>query len=111
MPEFLEGATLLKHPDFRPEREVRIVAIPGSKTLSDLAHKEHPGEFMTLPLPDVRLRPDGTQRRYIPLFEYLGLKLPMNRIIVGPSGNQSENAEFARSLVSGVPVTCSHGIS
>jgi hypothetical protein len=106
VPEFLAGATLLKGADFRPEREVRIVAIPGSKRLSEQAAKEHPDAFKIMPLPEVRTRP-GTTRRYIPIFEALGLKLPIKRVIVGPSRRQEENAAIARSLVGDVPVSCS----
>jgi hypothetical protein len=106
VPEFLAGATLLKSATFRREREVRIVAIPGSRRLRDRAAKEHPNEFKVMPLPDVRTRP-GTTRRYIPIFEDLGLKLPIKRVIVGPSRRQEENAAFARSLVGDVSVFCS----
>ena len=105
VPEFLEGATLLKGAAFRPEREVRVVAIPGSKHLSDQAVKEH-SDFKVMPLPMVRTRP-GTTRRYVSIFEDLGLMLPIKRVIVGPSCRQKENAAFARSLVGDVPVSLS----
>jgi hypothetical protein len=107
VPEFLAGATLLKGAAFRPEREVRIIAIPGTKRLSDQAVKEHEDNFKVMPLPEVRTR-SQTARRYVPIFEALGLKLPIKRVIVGPSRRQEENAAFARSLVGDVPVSCSH---
>ena len=106
VPEFLAGTTLLKGAGFRPEREVRIVAIPGSQSLSNQAAKEHPDDFKIMPLPEVRTRP-GTARRYVQIFETVGLALPIKRVIVGPSSRQEENAAFARSLVGNVPVSCS----
>jgi len=106
VPEFLAGATLLKGADFRSEREVRIVAIPGTKRLSDQAAKEHPEDFKIMPLPEVRTRP-GSTRRYISIFDSVGSVLPIKRVIVGPSLRQEENAAFARSLVGEVPVSCS----
>lgn len=106
LPEFLAGATLLKGAGFRTEREVRIVAIPGTQRLSDQAVKEHPDDFTVRPLPEVRARSEPT-RRYIRIFETAGMSLPIKRVIVGPSSRQDENAAFARSLVGDVPVTCS----
>lgn len=106
VPEFLAGATLLKGAGYRPEREVRIVAIPGSQPLSKQAAKEHPGIFNALPLPRIHTQP-GATRWYVSIFETLGLKLPIKRVIVGPGGRQEANATFARSLVGDVPVSCS----
>lgn len=106
VPEFLAGSTLLKGVEFRPEREVRIVAIPGTKRLSEQAAKEHPQDFKVLPLPEVLTRP-GSTRRYTPLFDGLGLKLPLKRVIAGPGPKQHENVALARSLVGDVPVFCS----
>jgi len=105
VPEFLAGATLLKAAVFRSEREVRIVGIPGNAALSDQAAKDHPSAFNRLPLPAERQRTDG--RRYVALFEGLGLKLPIDRVIVGPSPRQAGNAAFARSLVGDVDVVLS----
>lgn len=105
VPEFLSGATLLKDGKFKPEREIRIVAIPGTKRLSDQAEREHPADFKVLPLPEIRTRGDG--RRYVPLLEPLAIKLPLKRIIVGPSERQVENADVARSMLSGIPIVLS----
>jgi hypothetical protein len=98
VPEFLAGATLLKDAAFRREREVRVVAIPGSKRLSDQAAKEHPHDFQVTPLPEVRTQP-GSGRRFVSLFETLGSKLPIKRVIVGPSARQKENFALATSLI------------
>jgi len=44
------GATLLKDGNYREEREVRIVAIPGTEELKARALKEYPNEFKPVPL-------------------------------------------------------------
>ena len=106
IPEFLAGATLLKNSDYREERELRIVAIPGTKRLSDQAVKDHPQAFKVLPLPPIHTRPDSGGR-YVSVFEDLTAKLPIKRVIVGPSDRQAKNAEFARSIVGDMPVTLS----
>ena len=52
--EFLIGATLLKGINYKPEREVRIVAIPGTAQAAKYAAKEFPAEFDTsAPLPEI----------------------------------------------------------
>jgi hypothetical protein len=107
VPEFLAGATLLKGASFQHEREVRIVAIPGTQRFSDRAAIDYPGDFKIMPLPEVRTQP-GTKRRYLPIFETINLALPIKRVIVGPSNRQKKNAEFARSLLSNVPVSLSN---
>jgi hypothetical protein len=104
--EFLTAATLLKHQGFREEREVRIVAIPGTSPLLDQARTEH-ADFPDRPLPEIRNRPQS-DRRYIPLFDGFNVQLPIERVIVGPSRNQVGNAAFARDLLgSSIQVTCS----
>ena len=105
VPEFLSGATLLKGAYYRPEREVRIVAIPGTQRLSDRAAAEHPRDFTVLPIPAARTRTDG--RRYIPIFEPLGVRLPLKRVIVGPSARQAEIAAKVAELVGDAPITLS----
>lgn len=107
VPQFLAGTTLLKGAAYRPEREVRIVAIPGTAKMAKYAAKEYAREFdATAPLPDIRTRPD-TGTRYIALFDSLDLRLPIKRVIVGPGAQQEERAERARSLLGDVPVTIS----
>ena len=102
VPEFLSGATLLKSAKYKSEREIRIVAIPGTKRLSDRAVKEHPSEFNPMPLPEIRSRTDG--RRYISIFEPLGITLPLKRVIIGPSAWQAQNALIVQSLLREVPI-------
>jgi hypothetical protein len=103
---FLTGATLFKHQGFFEEREVRIAAIPGTKALSDRGKLEH-ADFPDLPLVSILTHP-ATGRRYISLFDGATSGLPIVRVIVGPSRNQTANAHFARSIVgSAIPVTCS----
>jgi hypothetical protein len=91
----------------KSEREVRIVAIPGTANLAKYAGREFPAEFdATKPLPEVRAGSD-TRRRYIALFDGLGLRLPVKRVIVGPGAQQEERAARTRSILGDVPVTLS----
>jgi hypothetical protein len=107
VPEFLAGATLLKGADYKPEREIRIVAMPGTAKLAKYAAKEFPNKFdATAPLPQIRSRPE-TGNRYIALFDGLGLRLPIKRVIVGPGARQEERAARARSMLGDGPVTIS----
>jgi hypothetical protein len=93
--EFLRCATLLKRASFREEREVRIVAIPGAPGWQEQAAREHPNQFVKKPIAVI----DEEPKRHITLFAGAGIKLPIKRVIVGPSERQAENAEFARSIV------------
>jgi hypothetical protein len=103
--EFLIGSTLLKDPKYRPEREVRIVAIPGTANLSEIALRENADVFKPLPLPKVRARNDG--RRYVSVFEGKPVRLPILRFIVGPAAGADERIALARSLLPGVPISTS----
>jgi hypothetical protein len=106
--EFLTDATLLKSADYKSEREVRIVAIPGTAKAAKHAAKEYPKEFdPTAPLPTIRTRSD-TGNQYVALFEGMNERLPIKRVIVGPGERQDERAERARSMLGDVPVTISH---
>jgi len=104
--QFLEGATLLKHADFLPEREVRIVAIPGAEGYQKRARLEKPG-YKPNPLPVIRPRPDGTGRRYVNMFEGCAITLPIKRVIVGPSQDQAAHLQLARDLIGADRVTAS----
>jgi hypothetical protein len=107
VPQFLDGSTLLKGAHYKSEREIRIVAVPGTAAMAKYAAKEHPQQFdSTKPFPQIRRRPE-VGKRYIALFEGLGLPLPIKRVIVGPGARQVERAERARSIVGNVPVTLS----
>lgn len=96
--QFLEGATLLKRADYLEEREVRIVAIPGAEGYQRLGRREKPG-YVPHPLPTIRSRPDGSGKRYVNMFDGCDVKLPIKRVIVGPSQQQADHAEMARDLV------------
>lgn len=103
--EFLEGATLFKHQGFQEEREVRIVAIPGTEALRIEGMKQHLN-FPANPVPNIIPSDDG--RRRVILFDGLGIQLPISRLIVGPSRNQAENVKFARSILrDGIRIDCS----
>ena len=106
---FVAGATLFKHYAFSEEREVRIVAIPGSDEIQKAAQAEYPHEFKASPLKDIRTRDTGSaKRRYLALFESLGVQLPIKRVIVGPSRHQDENYQRAKALLDNIaPVSLS----
>jgi hypothetical protein len=104
-PQFLEGSTLLKDADYREEREVRVVAIPGTEKLMERGLREYPNKFKRQPLPAVRRRDDGC--RYVTLFEQDKVRLPVKRIIVGPAVGAGERVALARSLRPDVPVLIS----
>lgn len=105
--EFLVGSTLLKEAQYRPEREVRIVAIPGTARMTEIALKERTYGFKELPLPTVHTREvDGKPKRYVSVFEGKPIALPITRIIVGPAAGQA-GVDLARSLVSDVQVSLS----
>jgi hypothetical protein len=98
---FVRGATLLKHQGFREEREVRIVAAPGSERVLERVRAEHQA-FIPAPIKIVQMRgADGGTRRYLSLFDSLKVRLPIKRIIVGPSRRQSENYTRASELLGG----------
>jgi hypothetical protein len=103
IPQFLSGATLLKGPKYKPEREVRIVALPGNSQAAKYAKKEFPNEFVDGPLPEIKKRLDG--RQYVSLFDGLGVRLPIKRVIVGPGAGQDERAERALALLDDIPIT------
>jgi hypothetical protein len=99
---FVAGATLFKHQGFREEREVRIVAVPGSERVMERVQAEHK-DFH--PAPPKTMRETNNGRRYVALFDSLGEQLPIKRIIVGPSRDQDSNYIRARELVGeSVPV-------
>jgi len=107
VPQFLAGTTLLKGATYKSEREVRIVAIPGTAKIAREAAKEFPDQFdARAPLPEIKARPN-TGKRYIALFDGLDLQLPVKRVIVGPGARQEERAAWARSILRDVPVTMS----
>jgi hypothetical protein len=107
VPQFLDGSTLLKGARYKSERELRIVAVPGTAAMAKYAAKEHPQQFdSTKPFPQIRRRP-GSGKRYIALFDGLALPLPIKRVIVGPGARQEDRVERARAILGNVPVTLS----
>jgi hypothetical protein len=103
--EFMIGSTLLEDPKYRPERELRIVAIPGTGKLNAIAMREYPHVFKPLPLPQIRAREGG--RRYVSVFEGKPVRPPILRAIVGPAPDADERIALARSLLPGVPISLS----
>jgi hypothetical protein len=107
--EFLDASTRFKHQGFREEREVRIVAIPGSSATADAVSREH-AEFTRQAIKSVRSHPSENRGRpYIVLFETLDAQLPINRIIVGPSRRQDDNFRRVSAAVGArFPLVRSH---
>lgn len=82
--KFLGTAPFIKHPDFKEEREYRIVALctrPG-KNEGDDARPHRELRFRT--------RSDGSVIPYIALYEGLDRRLPIKSIIIGPHARQEE---------------------
>ena len=109
IPEFLAGATLLKGVKYKSERELRIVAIPGTATLAKHAARDYPSEFdAKMPLPVVRERTaDGKTKQFVALFEAMNLRLPIQRVIVGPGPRQEGRVSKARSWLGDIPIALS----
>lgn len=105
---FIVGATLYKHQGFREECEVRIAAMPGTAKMLKQVQAEHPEIGAPSVKPNESAKRRGRKRRFISLLDNTKQRLPINRIIVGPSLNQSENIARAKQLVgSDVTVTAS----
>ncbi len=86
--KYLQGASLLKHPGFKEEREVRIVAIPAEKSDVDNATKLY-GDVPHRRYKKVHTRNNGSQDiTYLKLFDSIDEELPIRRVIVGPSNQQ-----------------------
>jgi hypothetical protein len=101
---FVFSATAFKHQGFHEEREVRLVAMAGTKLAADTVREA--GQTPA-PLKEVhKTMRDGRERRHISLFGKDFAALPLKRVIVGPSGSQDANAAFAQKIVGAkVPVS------
>jgi hypothetical protein len=108
-PPFAAGATSYKHEGFKEESEVRIVAIPGSQQFLNQARSEYDKDFDAGPVKKVYTRERNSgKHRHIVLFETLKTKLPIKRVIIGPSRHQNENLDKARSMIRNTfPLSCS----
>ena len=96
---FLWSAPLLKHQGFMEESEARIVVIPGTKRDYDNVVAEY-GDVINLPLKKICDRTDARGfRQHVVLFEGLGLKLPIKRVIIGPSRDQDAKFDKAQRLL------------
>lgn len=93
---FLSSAPRLKHGAFREEQEIRIISIPYPPNLTAKARQEL-GIKDDRPEKDIRLRGDDIP--YITLFDRQKSRLPIRRLIVGPSRNQDDNFRAAHSIV------------
>jgi hypothetical protein len=95
---FISAATLLEHRAFSEEREVRIVGIPHS---ADAMAAHGARDHLVGWPPTKKVLQSAHSKKYLALFDGLGESLPIKRIIVGPSANQSDDLEFARLLTMG----------
>ena len=96
---FLASATSFKHQGFYEEREVRLIVAAGTQLALDKM-KGVPG-FDAKPIKPVSefTREDGSCRRYISFFGVDFPRLPLRRVIIGPSRKQNENFDLAAKLV------------
>jgi len=95
----VKGATGFKHQGFSEEQEVRIVAMPGTQAMREQFLSEHK-DFVPRPIKRMYAADsDRRKRRYISLFETIDVKLPIKRVIVGPSRYQDANVARARELL------------
>jgi hypothetical protein len=97
---FLASATAFKHQGFYEEREVRLVAMPGTQLAADKMKGVKGFQPKALKAIHTDKR-DGRDRRYISLFGKDFAPLPLRRVIVGPSRKQDENAAIAVKIVGG----------
>ena len=94
---FLASATAFKHQGFYEEREVRLVAMAGTELAAEAERKVG---RTPAPVKEILKRPHaGGERRHILLFGKDFAKLPIKRVIVGPSRSQDSNADIARKIV------------
>jgi hypothetical protein len=94
---FVSSATAFKHQGFYEEREVRLVAMAGTKLAAEVMRK---AGHTPAPLKEVdKTSRDGRGRRHISLFGKDFAPLPLKRVIVGPSRSQDANAAFAQKIV------------
>jgi hypothetical protein len=110
--QFITSTVSFKHEKWSQEQEVRIVAHP--KDVSELASIKDtdPDDIKALlnrqPRPIHHRDMDGRTIPYIKLFDGLGAKLPIKRIIVAPDKDQVALYEQVKRLVGdAIPVHCS----
>jgi hypothetical protein len=103
--ELLMVAPFFKHQGFYEEREVRIVAAPANFETLEVVRREHK-DFTPPPFKAIHKRHGAlVTTPYLALFEDTMEKLPIKRVIVGPSRRQRENhQEAADVLGSGIPL-------
>jgi hypothetical protein len=101
--DFIHAALSCKHHAFHEEQEVRLAVQPATEGWRTVV-----GEERKVVVPPAKQPRDVGGLNRVVLFDGLGLKLPITRVIVGPSSAQDANAEYARNLLgSDVPVVLS----
>jgi hypothetical protein len=96
--EFLAAATKFKHRAFREENEVRIIAIPHREDMVEQVRSKDRADERDVKTIKTK-RADTDEIPYLVLFESLKTKLPIKRVIIGPSRHQMENLARARAIV------------
>jgi len=98
--ELFRAVGRVKHQAFQEENEYRIIVGVTDKAY-EAYFKECNDSGEDLPFKDIHYRPGACGSvPYIRLFEEEQRKMPIKRIIVGPSRNQDANMERVRALVS-----------
>ncbi len=106
---FFNCITRLKHRGFYEENEIRLTVL---RTVRDQELSRRAGrEDVTLaPEKKVKVRDrNGQLVPYIELFDSANMKLPIERIIVGPHKDKEARASALRQMLSntGIEITCS----
>lgn len=103
--DFIHAALSCKHHAFHEEREIRLAVQPATEGWRKAISDEGKGKY-NVPPAKVPREAGGLTRAV--LFEGLGVKLPIKRVIVGPSVDQQQSLRRARALLGpDVPVVLS----
>jgi hypothetical protein len=102
--DFIKSAIFCKHHAFHEEREVRVAVRPATEGWRAAIAGQ--GKWAVPPSKPI-IGGDGSRRRIV-LFDTLGERLPIKRVIVGPCADQQSNAEKIRALLGAeVAIRCS----
>jgi hypothetical protein len=103
---FTTASTTIKHRGFFEEREVRIVASPTSQAMQEKFSLIDPtDQSLNRSLKTIHRPSASVRKQYIALFDQLSnVRLPIKRIIVGPSADQRERITCLRRWLESVPI-------
>jgi hypothetical protein len=94
--EFLAAATRYKHQGFREEQEARIIAIPTDLEMVNLVRSNSTNRDQKDVKDIYHTNLKNEEKRFMLFFDKPKTKLPIKRIIVGPSRVQNENITKTR---------------